>query len=79
MKELVESIANALVDQPEQVKVRVVENGRQVVYTISAAKNDLGKLIGKSGKNINAFRHLVECIGRKNKKTAMIEIDETSR
>lgn len=56
MKELIIQIAQALVDNPEQVKVTEIKGGNTTVYELKVAKSDLGKVIGKRGRNANAIR-----------------------
>jgi len=55
-KELIEYIAKALVDHPEQVKVSEIEGEETSVIELSVAKDDLGKVIGKQGRTARAIR-----------------------
>jgi uncharacterized protein len=55
-KELVIAVARALVDDPEQVKVDVIEAPNSLVIELSVSKKDLGKIIGKQGRTANALR-----------------------
>ena len=50
MKELIEQIAKALVDNPEQVSVRLIEGEQTTVFELRVAQSDLGKVIGKQGE-----------------------------
>ena len=59
MKELITRIVQALVDQPEEVKVTEIKGGNTTVFELRVAKSDLGKVIGKRGRNINAVRTLL--------------------
>ena len=54
MKHLIADIVKALVDQPEQVTVTEIEGGHTVVLEISVVKSDMGKVIGKQGRNAQA-------------------------
>ena len=60
MRELIEYVATALVAQPESVQVDEVPSGRMLVYEISVADEDVGKIIGRQGKVIRALRTLVK-------------------
>ncbi len=69
MKELVEKIAKALVDHPEQVKVSEIEGkGKTSVIELSVAKEDFGKIIGKQGRTATAIRAIVEAASGRLKK-----------
>ena len=64
MKELVEKIVQALVDFPEEVDIREIKVFRTDILEIQVSKKDVGKLIGKRGKNINALRVIVAGAGK---------------
>lgn len=74
MKELVEVLAKALVDHPEQVEVREVEGARTIVYELSVAPEDMGKVIGKQGRIAKAIRTVVSAAAVKEDKRVQIEI-----
>jgi predicted RNA-binding protein YlqC (UPF0109 family) len=76
MKELVKRIAQALVDNPEQVSVSVVEGVQASVIELKVAKEDLGKIIGKRGHTANAIRAILSAASGKGKKRATLEIIE---
>lgn len=76
MKELIELIAKALVDRPEQVKVVEVEGERTSVIELSVAKEDLGKIIGKQGRTARALRTILTAASTKLKKRSVLEIIE---
>ncbi len=76
MKELVETIAKALVDNPDQVKVTEIEGEKTSVIELSVAKEDLGKVIGKQGKTARAIRTILSAASSKLKKRAVLEIIE---
>ena len=59
MKDLISDIVKALVDQPDQVSVNEVEGGHTVVLDLSVAKSDMGKVIGKRGRNALALRTIL--------------------
>ena len=75
-KDLLEHIAKALVDHPEQVKVSEVEGERTSVLELSVAKEDLGKVIGKEGKTAKAIRVILGATSAKLKKHYVLEIIE---
>ena len=75
MKKFIEYIVTRLVDNPEKVIVEeVVNDKKNIELKIEVAKNDIGKVIGKQGKNINAIRTLLTAVGAKNKKRALIQV-----
>ncbi len=76
MKELIEYIAKALVDHPEQVKVAEIAGERTSVIELSVAKEDLGKVIGKQGKTARAIRTILTAASTKLKKRSVLEILE---
>jgi predicted RNA-binding protein YlqC (UPF0109 family) len=76
MKELVEMIAKALVDNPEQVTVTEVEGEQTTVLELRVAPNDLGKVIGKQGRTARCIRTLLGAAGMKLKKRFVLEILE---
>jgi uncharacterized protein len=76
MKELVEMIAKALVDNPEQVTVTEVEGEQTTVLELRVAPSDLGKVIGKQGRTARCIRTLLGAAGMKLKKRFVLEILE---
>ena len=76
MKELIERIAQELVDQPDQVSVTEIEGGRTVVYELRVAKSDIGKIIGKRGQNVNAIRTILNAVSGKSRKQVVLELIE---
>jgi predicted RNA-binding protein YlqC (UPF0109 family) len=75
-KELVEYIAKALVDRPDQVKVSEVEGERTSVIELSVAKEDLGKVIGKQGRTARAIRVILGAVSVNLGKRSVLEIIE---
>ena len=76
IKELVEYVARALAEYPDEIKVKEI-NGQQIsVIELRAAKADLGKIIGKEGRNAHAIRTLVNAAATKLHKRAVLEILE---
>jgi predicted RNA-binding protein YlqC (UPF0109 family) len=76
MKELVEHIARALVDHPEDVQVSVVEGPQSAVLELRVHAEDLGKVIGKQGRTAKAIRTLLAASGMKLRKRYTLEIIE---
>ncbi|HEY3131114.1 MAG TPA: KH domain-containing protein [Acidobacteriota bacterium] len=76
MKELIEEIAKALVDSPEQVTVTEVEGEQTTVLELRVAQTDLGKVIGKQGRTARAIRTLLGAAGMKLRKRFVLEILE---
>ena len=76
MKDLVETIAKALVDQPEKVAVNVVDGEATTVLELRVAQQDLGKVIGKQGRTARAIRTLLSAASMKVKKRFVLEILE---
>ena len=76
MKDLIADIAKALVDQPEQVKVTEIEGGKTVVLELSVTKSDIGKVIGKKGRNVDAIRTIVSALAGKARQRYVLEIVE---
>ncbi len=76
MKDLINSIARALVDRPEEVSVKVVEGNQTSVLELKVAKEDLGKVIGKQGRTARAMRTILSAASAKMKKRTVLEIIE---
>ncbi len=76
MKELIEYIAKALVDQPDQVQVTEVVGDQTSVLELKVAKEDLGKVIGKQGRSARAMRTILSAASTKLKKRTVLEIIE---
>lgn len=74
MKELVEILAKALVDQPDKVEVTMVEKERSVVVELRVAPDDMGKVIGKQGRIARAIRSVVKAAATKQRKKVVVEI-----
>ncbi|HLC14609.1 MAG TPA: KH domain-containing protein [Thermodesulfovibrionia bacterium] len=76
MKDLIEQIAKALVDRPEEVSVSEIEGERTTVYELRVAQSDLGKVIGKQGKTARSIRTILAAVGTKIGKRCVLEILE---
>ncbi len=76
MKELVEMIAKALVDSPDEVTVNEVLGEQTTVLELRVAQSDLGKVIGKQGRTARSIRTLLGAAGMKLRKRFVLEILE---
>ena len=76
MKDLLIQIAKSLVDNPEQVQVNEIVSAQTVVFELLVAKSDMGKIIGKKGKTVNAIRSILSAASGKTQKRYMLEIVE---
>ncbi len=76
MKDLIEYIAQALVDHPEQVSVRTLEGSQTSVFELKVAKEDVGKVIGKQGRTAQSMRVLLNAVSSKLNKRSVLEILE---
>ena len=76
MRALVEQIAKALVDEPEQVAVRSIDGEQMTVLELRVSPNDLGKVIGKQGRTARSIRTILGAAGMKLKKRYTLEILE---
>jgi hypothetical protein len=76
LKELVEFMARALVDNPDQVNVCEIEGEQTSVLELRVAKEDLGKVIGKQGRTARAMRLILSAASTKIRKRSVLEIIE---
>lgn len=76
MKNLVEIMAKALVDKPEEVEVTEVVGEQTTVIELKVAKDDLGKVIGKQGRTARAIRTILGAASTKIRKRSVLEIIE---
>ena len=76
MKDLMSNIVKAMVDQPDHVSINEVEGGHTVVLELSVAKSDMGKVIGKQGRNAQAIRTILSAASGKVRKRYVLEILE---
>ena len=74
MKELVEVIAKALVDHPEEVSVNEKQEGHTTVLELHVADGDMGKVIGKQGRIAKALRSVVKAAAAKEDKRVVVDI-----
>jgi hypothetical protein len=76
MKDLIEHIARALVDKPEEVMVTAIEGNQATVLELKVAKEDLGKIIGKQGRTAKSLRTIIGAASGKERRRVILEIVE---
>ena len=76
MKELVEVLAQSLVDHPEEVSVTEKENDGEIILELKVAPDDMGKVIGKQGRIAKAIRAVVKAAASKTDKKVIVEIGD---
>ena len=76
MKELVELIAKSLVDNPDKVQVSQLDGKQSSIIELKVAPEDVGKVIGKQGRNVQAVRVILGAAGMKLKKRFILELIE---
>ena len=76
MKDLIEYIAKALVDHPDQVSVTAIDGSQTAVLELKVAKEDLGKIIGKQGRTARAMRTILSAASAKLQRRTVLEIVE---
>ncbi len=76
MKDLIQRIAEALVDSPEQVAVTAIEGSQSTVLELKVAQDDLGKIIGKQGRTAKSIRTILGAASAKQNKRSILEIVE---
>jgi predicted RNA-binding protein YlqC (UPF0109 family) len=74
LKDLLEYLAKALVDDPESVHVEAIETETTIVLELTVAKEDVGKVIGKQGRIARALRTIVKASAVRDGKRAIVEI-----
>ena len=76
MKELIEFIVKALVDDPDSIDVTEVVGDKIIIYELRTAKTDIGKVIGKRGRTAGAIRTILNAVSARQGKRAVLEIIE---
>lgn len=74
MKDLIRVIAQALVDNPDQVSVTEVAGGQTSIFELKVGKGDVGKIIGKKGRTADAMRTILNAASGKTNKRNVLEI-----
>jgi predicted RNA-binding protein YlqC (UPF0109 family) len=76
MKDLIEFMVKALVDDPGEVKITEINGDKITLYELRVAKSDIGKVIGKRGRTAGAIRTIINAVSTKQGKRAELEIIE---
>ena len=74
MRELIEFLAQSLVDNPDEVRVRSHERDQQTVLELEVAPADLGKVIGRQGRTARAIRTVLNAAGQKSRRRYSLDI-----
>ncbi len=74
VKDLVEYIVKSLADEPDEVSLSEIEGGTSIVLELRVAPGDMGRMIGREGRTINAMRSLARVLGAKQGKKVTLEI-----
>ena len=76
LKELIEYIVKALVDNPDKVEVKEIAGEKSIIYELKVGEGDLGKVIGKEGRTARAIRTIITAAAMKQGKRTVLEILE---
>jgi hypothetical protein len=76
MKDLIEYIIRSLVDHPDDIRLTEVDGEKTVIFELRCHAEDVGKVIGKSGKTVGAIRTLVSAVAARSGRRAMLEVVE---
>ncbi len=76
MKELIEFVVKALVDDPAAIDITEVTGDKVTIYELRSAKSDIGKIIGKRGRTASAIRTIINAVSARQGKRAVLEIIE---
>jgi predicted RNA-binding protein YlqC (UPF0109 family) len=76
MKDLIKNIVQTMVDKPEEVEISEIQGDQLTVLKLRVAKEDIGKVIGKKGRNVRAIRTILGAASAKEKKHTVLEILE---
>ncbi len=74
MKQILENIAKALVDAPNEVQITEVDGDKTVIFELRCNAKDVGKIIGKSGKTVGAMRTILNSMAAKQGRKAVLEV-----
>ena len=76
MKELIEYVVKTLVDHPDEIRIAEIVGERTIVFELRCHPEDVGKVIGKSGKTVGAIRTLLSTVAARQNKRAVLEVVE---
>ncbi len=75
MEELIQYIAESLVEEPDRVRVYTKETRRETIVKLRVAQRDVGRVVGRNGRVANAMRSVLEVAARNHRKPVLLEID----
>ncbi len=75
MEELIQYIAESLVEEPDRVRVYTKETRRETIVKLQVAQGDVGRVVGRNGRVANAMRSLLDVAARQHDKPVILEID----
>ena len=73
MKEVLETIIKSLVDSPEAIEIKEVENDKTIVFEVKVAEEDMGKIIGRQGKIAQSIRTVMRAVANRKYKKITVE------
>ena len=76
LADLIAYIVQAIVDNPEKVKISEITGSQSAVFELRVDKSDMGKVIGKKGRNINAIRTILKCASANANRRSTLEVIE---
>ena len=74
MKEFLTKIVQEMVEFPDQIEISPINTGSFTIFELKVAKSDLGKIIGKKGRNVNALRNILSTVSARNGKRVSLDI-----
>lgn len=74
MEELIRLVVTAMVDSPAEVVVKRIGSDNLSIYEVKVAKADIGKVVGKKGRNVEALRTIANAVSQKYRRRSLIEI-----
>jgi predicted RNA-binding protein YlqC (UPF0109 family) len=74
LKELIELIIKGIVDKPDKIEISQVVGEKTLIFEVKVDPNDIGKLIGRQGRNIKSIRTIINAAAQKDNKRVIIEI-----
>ncbi len=74
MKELIELIIKGIVDKPDKIEISQVVGEKTLIFEVKVDPNDIGKVIGRQGRNIKSIRTIINAAAQKDNKRVIIEI-----
>ena len=74
MKDVIETIAKSLVDEPNEVQITEINGDKTIIFELRCSAKDVGKIIGKSGKTVGAIRTILSSMASKQGRKAMLEV-----